>query len=586
MTDGLEGLLATINKLHLRFIDTDGPREFFDRMLEQLLETTRSEYGFIGEIRRDEDGTRYLKTHALTNIAWDEETRRFYEEGAPEGLEFRNLDSLFGYTIRTGEFVISNSPDDDPRRAGTPGGHPALTAFLGVPLHHQDELVGMIGMANREGGYSQELVEALRPLWTTAASLVKSHRNAREREEADRERRRVEGHLRQAQKMECVGQLAGGVAHDLNNLLIAILGSSELMRAALSEGKVTPSALLEDLGHIDAAGERAAALTRQLLAVSRQQITSPEVLDVNLSIRGMSTLLRRLIREDIELQQDLCEDIPPVFADESQVQQVVMNLILNARDAIRGRGRIKVSTRSAADDDPILAGVPDVNPGQYTCIEVSDDGCGMDQLTAERIFEPFFTTKPVGRGTGLGLATVHGIVAQASGHVDVTSAPGEGTTFRVFLPVSEQASKTEKVVTPAVTSKRGTETILLCEDEELVRQLTERALVAQGYRVLVADRPRSAIRLLEQRGEPVELLITDVVMPGMSGRELASRMTSEGMAQQVLLVSGYAADELEEEDLQDDSLHFLGKPYKPGQLLDRVRAILDSRPLKVEQAGA
>jgi PAS domain S-box-containing protein len=382
------------------------------------------------------------------------------------------------------------------------------------------------------------------------------------------EQKLLQAKLLQAQKMEVVGRLAGGVAHDFNNLLTVINGTAELAQLDLPEGDPMRAELQEILD----SGARAARLTRQLLAFSRKQVLSPVSLDLSAQVKATASMLRRLIGEDISLVLSAAESLDPVLVDAGQLEQVVLNLAVNARDAMPGGGTLTIATRNAPLEDPAAARAAGVPPGRYVMLEVSDSGVGMSDEVRARIFEPFFTTKAHGKGTGLGLATVYGIVAQSGGFIALESALGKGSSFRIFLP--RALGKTSSSARP-LTSGRGTETILLVEDEGGPRGLAARMLRSAGYTVLVADGGAQALSLLADHRGPVHLLFTDVVMPGMSGVDLVSSVTAAHPLVKVLLTSGYTDDARIELALTRDPGRFIAKPYSVVELTGKVRSVLD-----------
>jgi two-component system cell cycle sensor histidine kinase/response regulator CckA len=386
-------------------------------------------------------------------------------------------------------------------------------------------------------------------------------------------RKQLEAQFRQSQKMESVGQLAGGIAHDFNNLLTVINGLAELGLAQAREG----DQLHEDLQEIRRAGESAAALTRQLLAFSRKQILQPQVMNLNTVVAEMESLLRRLIGEDIDLVVVLAEGLGNVKADPGQIEQVIANLALNARDAMPQGGQLTIETRNVEIDEQYgrQHGVA-VQPGPYVMLAISDTGMGMDEITRGRIFEPFFTTKAPGKGTGLGLSTVYGIVKQSDGFIWAYSEVGQGTSFKISLPqVADVAGG--KRHRPTVASARGTETILLVEDVEGLRKLAKRMLESAGYTVLLAANGEEALRFLERDKEPVHLLVTDIVMPGMSGQNLAKRLERTALGTKVLYMSGYTDDIIVRHGVLDEGMPFLGKPFTAVDLTRKVREVLDSQ---------
>jgi two-component system cell cycle sensor histidine kinase/response regulator CckA len=386
------------------------------------------------------------------------------------------------------------------------------------------------------------------------------------------ERRYLEEQLRQAQKMEAVGQLAGGIAHDFNNLLTAILGYCHLMLEEIPEGNQLRADLLE----IQAAGDRAASLTRQLLAFSRRQMLQPQVVNINTLIKQLEKLLRRLISEDVDLITVLSPDLHAVTADPASIEQILVNLAVNARDAMPKGGRLTIETANVELDDTYAVTHLTMTPGQYVMLAVSDTGDGMDAATRARVFEPFFTTKEQGKGSGLGLATVYGMVKQSKGHIWVYSEPGHGSSFKVYLPptaagVTVPVSAHEPAIAP------GWETILLVEDEDAVRALAREVLRRHGYVVLEASHGVDALAVAERHPDVIHLLITDVVMPQMSGRELSERLTTMRPALKTLFMSGYTDHALLPEDLTPGA-EFLQKPFTPEVFARRVRRILDANP--------
>jgi PAS domain S-box-containing protein len=385
------------------------------------------------------------------------------------------------------------------------------------------------------------------------------------------ERRQMEEQLRQAQKLEAIGKLAGGIAHDFNNMLFVILASTD---SALQNESLDPETR-EDIAEAQLAGERAAQLTKQLLAFSRRQILQPAVVDLAHVVLGMEKMLRSLLGDDVEMQLPEPGDSGKVFADPSQITQIVMNLAVNARDAMPRGGRVSIdvaNTQVEGGHGGDLRGAP---PGAYVVLSVSDTGAGMDQATQLRIFEPFFTTKERGKGTGLGLSTVFGIVRQSGGYITVESGVGRGTTFRIYLPRTNRVAADTPTI-PIPHTLEGTETILLVDDDERVRNITSAILRRSGYRVLVAQSAGDALLLSEQHGTKIHLLLSDVVMPRMSGPVLVERLTAARPAMRVLLFSGYADDPTFKEGALTTPRPFLQKPFMPGELLRKVREVLDA----------
>jgi PAS domain S-box-containing protein len=392
-----------------------------------------------------------------------------------------------------------------------------------------------------------------------------------DRKKAEETQARLEQQLLQSQKMESIGRLAGGVAHDFNNLLTVIQGYCALMEEELPP----ESALLEELGQIQLASERAAALTRQLLAFSRKQILSPVVLDLNDLVANLRKMLERLISEDIALTTQLAPSLRPVIADPGQIEQVIVNLAINARDAMPTGGTLIIETGNLDLDQSYAATHPEAPTGACVMLTVTDTGYGMDARTQARIFEPFFTTKEAGKGTGLGLATVYGIVKQSGGEINVASELNRGTTFQIVLPASAIATSDQVDQQPHPAATGGSETILLVEDEPLVRELVRAVLRNEGYTILEAADGREALRIAGQHHGPIDLLVTDVVMPEMSGRELAEQLSLAGQPLKVLFMSGYTDDAVVRHGLRVARVHFLAKPFSPLRLAAKVREVLD-----------
>ncbi len=383
--------------------------------------------------------------------------------------------------------------------------------------------------------------------------------------------RRVEEQLAQSRKMEAIGRLAGGVAHDFNNLLTVILGHADRL------GQLSlPDPAPHHAEQVQSAAERAANLTYRLLAFSRKQTLLPRILDLNALIVETQRILMRTIGEDIEVDLSLAPDLSRVRADPTQVEQVVMNLVLNARDAMPRGGRLALSTADVVVDGSQGSAGPDVPAGRYVVLSVEDTGSGMDAATQAHLFEPFYTTKEVGRGTGLGLATVHGIVHQSEGHVTVASAPGQGTTFRVYLPRVEGALGLTAGAIAEMEALSGTETILCVEDEESLRALFRTVLAECGYTVLDAANGKEAVRIAREHRGPIHLLVTDVIMPGLDGPELARRIAASRPETKVLYMSGYTAAALDLHGGLGAETTLLEKPFTPDTLQRRVRQVLDS----------
>lgn len=386
-------------------------------------------------------------------------------------------------------------------------------------------------------------------------------------------RKQLEEQLRQSQKMEAIGRLAGGIAHDFNNLLTAITGYSEISMKPLRD----EDPLLSNLQEIKKAGDRAASLTRQLLAFSRKQVLQPKLLDLNSVVVDMERMLRRLIGADIDLCTALDPKVSSIKADPGQIEQIIMNLAVNARDAMPKGGKLTIETRNVFLDEEYARRHIAVTPGPFVMLAVSDSGAGIDSEIQTRIFDPFFTTKAVGEGTGLGLSTVYGIVKQSGGNIWVYSEVGAGTTFKIYLPSTDESAQIYKRETGHEEFLRGTETVLLAEDEAIVRNLACQVLRTYGYQVLEATDGNSALGISNNHAAPIHLLITDLIMPGMSGRNLATRLTESRPEMKVLYMSGYADAAIVHHGVLDKGANFIQKPFSTDVLAIRVREVLDTR---------
>jgi two-component system cell cycle sensor histidine kinase/response regulator CckA len=445
------------------------------------------------------------------------------------------------------------------RRRGT-------VSLLLLPLIVTGQVVGSLGVdAVEQRAFSTEEVNLAQRVAEQVSGVL-----ARTR--LEEERQKLEDQFLQAQKLEAVGRLAGGIAHDFNNLLTVIYLSSRLL-----ERKLWPEdPLWEHVQRIQDAGQRATNLTRQLLAFSRREIVEPHLLNLNEVVANLDKMLRRLIGEDIELITNLPRDLWPIKIDPSQMDQVILNMVVNARDAMPMGGSLAIETANVVLDSAYTAHRLGVEAGEYVMLAVSDSGEGMDEEVKAHLFEPFFTTKEAGKGTGLGLATVHGIVKQNNGHIWVYSEPGLGTTFKIYLPhISEGTRAPSDLPAPGMAA-RGVETVLLVEDETDVRELIRDILIAQGYQVLTAGDGVEALQVAREYDGPIHLLLTDVVMPQLSGRELAEELRLSRPAMHVLYTSGYTDNAMMRYGVLTEDIHFLSKPFELEALARKVREVLDS----------
>jgi PAS domain S-box-containing protein len=398
------------------------------------------------------------------------------------------------------------------------------------------------------------------------------------------ERRKLEAQLRQSQRLEAIGQLAGGIAHDFNNLLLVVKGHAEFALEDISAGH----AQVDDIKTVVEAADRAAALTRQLLAFSRQQVLQPRVLDLNELVTSFAKMVRRVIPADIAIETKLAGDLGAIEADAGQLEQVLMNLVVNARDAMPRGGKVTIETSNADLDgtSPMRDSPPEVRPGSYVSLVVNDTGGGMDKETQARAFEPFFTTKERGNGTGLGLSTVYGIVKQSGGYIWVFSEPGQGTTLRIYMPRVPKPAGHVKTSTDRTEPARGGETVLVVDDEPLVRAVARRLLMKKGYRVLEAENGAEALRICEESVPSIDLVVTDLVMPEMGGRELAAELHARHAGVRILFMSGYTEDAALRTSVLQVGQAFLAKPFTADEFARKVREVLDDQPAVTAREGA
>ncbi|MFO0980016.1 MAG: PAS domain S-box protein [Planctomycetaceae bacterium] len=681
-------LLKTITLAQSRFIAGQNPDEMYRFLLAELLGLTNSEYGFLGECRYEADGTPYLRASAITNISWNAETQKLYDEASRNGFVFNNLNTLFGKILTTASPVISNSPQSDIRRGGTPQGHPPLHRFLGIPIIHTGKLIGAVGLANAPADYCEETIEFLDPVltaigllmdaqekdvsrqttektlretedwleetgkvaevgawrldvknnqlrwsaqtkrihevpedykpllseaiqfyapearhqiehavregletgkswdlelpfvtakgrarWVRALGRVERQGNevialygafqdVTDRHNAELEREKLHRQFLQAQKLESIGRLAGGIAHDFNNMLAVILGHSEmaLMSNGLSEQ------MSAHLRAIQTAGQRSADLTHQLLAFARRQHAIPQKVDLNRTAQRMLQLLRRSISEAITVDWRPGKDLWTVSIDPLQLDQVLTNLCLNARDALTDDGRIVISTHNESLTRTTQMRSSILPAGDYVVLTVSDNGTGISEKALQHLFEPFNTTKPVGQGTGLGLATVYGIVQQNAGAIEVESRPDVGTTFHVYFPrATHGRNPLDEVQEEPLPSIRKL-CILLVEDEPALLKTGKLSLEQLGHRVLTARNAHDAMHVLQEYGRTIDIVISDLVMPGMNGIELAHEICSHLPNIRFVFMSGYGSENVVRGMAEKQAVTILTKPFDLQQL--------------------
>ena len=533
-------------------------REFLDNALNEAVKLTDSTVGYIYFYHEERQ--------EFELNSWSKEV--MIECTVLEYQSIYHLDKtgIWGEAVRQRKpIVVNDFTTENSLRKGYPRGHVHLTRFMTVPIFSNDKIVAVVGVANKASDYDEENVLQLTLLMNSVWKHVESKRGEEERD-------KLESQLHQAQKMESVGSLAGGVAHDFNNKLSVILGCTYLASA-----ESDPAKQRHFLEEIRKAAEQSADLTRQLLAFARKQTIVPKVLDLNETVTGMLKMLSRLIGEDIHLTWQPEPNLWLLKFDPSQVDQILANLCVNARDSISRDGKIIIETGNSIIDEVYCARHVDVLPGEYVWLAVSDNGCGMNKETMDRIFEPFFTTKEAGKGTGLGLATVFGIVKQNQGFINVDSEPGTGTTFTIYLPryvgQSVQNNKDNLVMSAPV----GLETILIVEDELAILNMASTLLSKQGYTVLSANTHQEAIRLAKENAGEISLLITDVIMPEMNGKDLAQKLLSLYPQLKKLFMSGYTADAIAQHGVLDEGVNFIQKPFSLAALATKVREVLDSK---------
>ncbi|HEX9849256.1 hybrid sensor histidine kinase/response regulator [Candidatus Deferrimicrobium sp.] len=529
-----------------------------ERKLDELNGKTRELMETNRELNLSESRFRVLVEHAPDAIVvYDATQNRFVDANA-------NADRLFGCSR---EELLASGPPRFYASAQPDGFPPAESMEKMIERALAGEtLLFERAVHNAEG---KDLLCEVR-----LARLPFTDRNLMRGSFIDiTERKKLEERLRQSQKMESVGRLAGGIAHDFNNLLTVITGYSELMLSQLEER----SPLVKEVEEIKRAGERASSLTQQLLAFSRRQVLQPRVIDLNEVVSRVEKMLRRLIGEDVELRTVPGAGLWSVKADPGQIEQVLVNLVVNARDAMPGGGVLTIETGNVFLDEEYSLGHLPAQSGHYVMLAVSDTGVGMDERTKSQVFEPFFTTKESGKGTGLGLSTVYGIVKQSGGYIWVYSEPGKGSTFKVYIPRTEEREDGPRKAVPPVEDLRGEKTVLIVEDEESILKLSCAVLGGYGYAVLAARGGEDGLRIAGKHEGEISLLLTDVVMPGMGGRELYERILQQRPKIKVLYMSGYTDKAIVRRGVLDPGTSFLQKPFSPISLARKVKEVLEPR---------
>ncbi|MDJ0687114.1 MAG: CBS domain-containing protein [Xenococcaceae cyanobacterium MO_188.B32] len=690
-------ILQAISWIQTKFLADAEPEILFEGMLDRFLALTESEYGFIGEILFAADGSPtmeesymkvrgrpYLKTHAITNIAWNEETRAFYAENAPKGMEFHNLQTLFGAVIVTGKPVIANSPSTDPRRGGLPDGHPPLNAFLGLPFYKENEMTGMVGIANREGGYDEAIVDYLQPFLATCSRIIEAYRSDRQKQQAEQtiieqaalldvatdaimvrdlnnqilfwnqgaenlygwtteealnqdanellyrepltklteiqqavrekgkwqgelnqitrvnkdivvqsrwtlvkdkqenpqsylvvntdisEKKQLEAQFLRTQRLESLGTLAGGIAHDLNNILAPILGFAQLLPHKITN---VDKQTLRLFKIIETNAKRGTALVNQILTFSRGLESDRGSIQIRHLLAEIRQIIKETFPKTIELEMDLSSNLWTVEADATQIHQVLMNLAVNARDAMRNGGTLSIIAENFPIDANFARLHIEAHEGPYVLITFADTGVGIPPVILDRIFEPFFTTKEVGRGTGLGLSTAIGIIKSHGGFIDVYSEVERGTEFRVFLPACETA---EVLPTEEELPQGNRELILVVDDETQICEVTKATLETFNYRVLTANNGIDAIAVYAQHQHKIEVVLTDIMMPSMNGKTLIRTIKKINPHVKIIVFSGLISNREIIAELDNSIAAFINKPYTTEALLKTLHDAIDS----------
>lgn len=533
--------------------DLDG---MYSAVLDRVLVHFKAKFGFFGYI--DTDGS--LVCPSMSGRVW----AKCNLPGKTNRFPASAWGGIWGESLKGRKTVCKNGDLE------LPEGHMGLTNALAVPILNRERLVGQIVIAERPGGFDETDVRQLETIAGWIAPVLDA-RLQRDRQRALRIK--AENDLRQAQRMESIGVLAGGIAHDFNNILSPIIGYTDMLLYAMEPGAETHSQLKE----VSKAAHRAKDLVGQLLAFSRKQMLDVQTLDVNERINDIAMMFKRLIREDIVLEYRLQPTIGAIKADPGQIDQILLNLVVNAQDAMPDGGRLTIGTASRHLGEPMTIAHFQVDPGAYTVITVSDTGTGIDPEVLPFVFEPFFTTKDRGQGTGMGLATCYGIVKQHGGYIWPQSYAGQDTTFTLMFPVAEKQPEVDAAMVGSIgvlQQSRG-ETIMVVEDEPAVRMMAVLALRRLGYRVLEMASPEKCLQTLRTEGSNIDLLLSDVIMPGCNGRELYTQLQVQKPDLKVLFMSGYTDNVIGAQGGLGDGLHFIAKPFTVNELSLKVRAALD-----------
>ena len=547
-------IVSMNNRIASVFLSSS-PENLFADVLDVLLEELESSYGYFGYI--DEAGD--LVCPSMTRKVWDQCELPQKDIVFPQSAWV----GLWGRSLQKKTTMMAN------QRLQLPEGHVPLQNALAVPIVHNDTLIGQFVLANKASGFKESDQELLESAAMQTAPILNAYL---EKSRRQKEHELLNQQLIQSQKMESVGRLAGGVAHDFNNMLGVILGNTEMA----IEGLDPSQPVHDNLQEIKSAAQRSSNVVRQLLAFARKQTIAPQVLDLNEIVEDMMKILRRLIGEEIDLSWQPGHDIWPVKIDPGQIDQILANLSVNARDAIDGVGRLIIETGKVSFDKAYCVEHPGFVPGDFVLLAVSDNGCGMDGEIQKNLFEPFFTTKKVGKGTGLGLATVYGIVKQNDGFINVYSEPNYGTTFKIYLPRHRLVDAPARTEYADDSDILGNETILLVEDEPTILKMTRIMLESLGYKVLTAVRPEEAMNVADEYEDEIHILMTDLVMPEMNGRDLAGKLLSLYPNLKWLFMSGYTKDVIAHHGVLDECVNFIQKPFSKKDLAVIVRKTLDA----------